>query len=147
MFFILGWETTSSAQSLEGRSCWKFEGRGGVKQDRSAGLFCVFHQPQVTGKAYSTRVIFVRELHGERKSKRRRECIQESNNSNGRLLNPSQIGGREEMGVEVQAVGGRHPVGVGGPLRGWVKGLLEPAQFGECAGMKEVLAGEPGCLH
>lgn len=61
-FLNLGWEATSSAPSLEGRGCWKFEGRGGVKQDGSAGLFCVFHQPQVTGKAlYSTRVIFVRE--------------------------------------------------------------------------------------
>lgn len=45
-------------------------------------------------------------------------------------MNPSQIGGSEEMGVEVQAVGGRHPVGVGGPMEGWVKGLLNQHSSG-----------------
>lgn len=42
---------------------------------------------------------------------------------------------------------GKDPVEVVGPMESWVKGVLEPAQWAERAGIEGVLVGEPGCLH
>lgn len=62
-------------------------------------------QAQEGGESASTRAIFVRQLHGERKGRGRRGCLRGSNNINDQPLDPSQTGGSEEMG----AVGGERP--------------------------------------